>query len=138
MDLLVDDPESLTELTIADYARLSGIEDAEGIMWLVMSGALSSNVVKKHQGYYLPSMTGIATMIIEDQSLTSPVETNQQHRDKIAMELARIEKWEDSYPFTQERSLNSLRFNSFLHQLINPKLRVQFKQDEEKLFSSAG
>ncbi|MFA8091423.1 gallate dioxygenase [Klebsiella oxytoca] len=138
MDLLVNDPERLTELTIADYARLSGIEGAEEIMWLVMRGALSSNVVKKHQGYYLPSMTGIATMIIEDQSLTLPVETNQQHRDKIARELAGIEKLEGSYPFTQERSLNSLRLNRFLHQLINPRVREQFKQDEEKLFSSAG
>src|SRR6478672_12083503 len=60
LDLLERDPVKLTQMTLADYARLGGVEGAEVIMWLVMRGALSANVACKHRSYYLPSMTGIA------------------------------------------------------------------------------
>jgi gallate dioxygenase len=36
-------------------------------MWLVTRGALSPSIRKLHQSYYLPSMTGIATAIYEDE-----------------------------------------------------------------------
>ena len=39
MDLLENDPEALTRMTIADYAKLGGMEGSEIIMWLVMRGA---------------------------------------------------------------------------------------------------
>jgi gallate dioxygenase len=61
LDLIENDPVRLTEMTQAELATLGGMEGAEVIMWLVMRGALSSNVRKTHQSYYLPSMTGIAT-----------------------------------------------------------------------------
>jgi gallate dioxygenase len=41
------------------------MESTEVIMWLVMRGALSANVLKVHQTYYLPSMTGIAVALYE-------------------------------------------------------------------------
>ena len=47
---------------------LGGVEGAEVIMWLVMRGALSPTIRKLHQSYYLPSMTGIATAIYEDDA----------------------------------------------------------------------
>ena len=55
-------------MTIAEYATLGGIEGAEVIMWLVMRGALSAQMRKLHQTYYLPSMTGIATAIYENEA----------------------------------------------------------------------
>ena len=58
VDLLVNDPVRLTELTLAEYTALGGMEGAKVIMWLVMRGALSSSVKKLHHDYYLPSMTG--------------------------------------------------------------------------------
>lgn len=137
MELLVNDPETLTEMTIADYARLSGVEGTEEIMWLVMRGALSADVVKKHQSYYLPSMTGIATLIVENQAANPPANSAVQHREKMARELAGVEKLEGSYPFTQERSLKALRINRFLHQLIKPAVRAQFREDAERLFNKA-
>lgn len=70
--------------------------------------------------------------------LQVPVETNQQHRDKITRNLSALRMLAGSCPSTQERSLNSLRFNRFLHQLIKPQVREQFKQDQEKRFSDAG
>jgi hypothetical protein len=33
-------------------------------LWLVMRGALSANVTETWRDYYLPSMTGIATLIL--------------------------------------------------------------------------
>ncbi|HFZ8993031.1 TPA: gallate dioxygenase [Citrobacter freundii] len=137
MELLVNDPEKLTEMTIAEYAELSGVEGAEEIMWLVMRGALSANVVKKHQAYYLPSMTGIATLILENQSGTLPVDTLTRHQQKMARQLAGIEKLSGSYPFTQARSLEALRLNRFLHQLIQPGPRERFRQDQEGMFAEA-
>lgn len=137
MDLLVNDPEKLTEMTIAEYAELSGVEGAEEIMWLVMRGALSANVVKKHQAYYLPSMTGIATLILENQAGTLPVDTVKRHRQKMASQLAGIEKLNGSYPFTQSRSLETLRLNRFLHQLIQPGPRERFRLDQEVMFTEA-
>lgn len=51
VDLLVNDPVRLTELTVAEYAALGGVKGAEVIMWLIMRGALSSTVKKVHQDY---------------------------------------------------------------------------------------
>lgn len=137
MELLVNDPEKLTDMTIAEYAELSGVEGAEEIMWLVMRGALSANVVKKHQAYYLPSMTGIATLILENQAGTLPVDTVKRHQQKMASQLAGIEKLDGSYPFTQARSLEALRLNRFLHQLIQPGPRERFRKDQETMFAEA-
>ena len=45
VDMLVNDPEKLTEMTLGEYAEL-GMEGSEVIMWLVMRGALSANVTE--------------------------------------------------------------------------------------------
>lgn len=137
VDLIVNDPVRLTEMTIAEYAELGGVEGAEIIMWLVMRGALSANVEKVHQAYYLPSMTGIATLILENKAGTLPLDTMQRHRDKMQRELAGIEKLPGTYPFTQERSLKAIRLNHFLHQLIQPARRERFLTQPQALFDEA-
>lgn len=68
MELLEIDPESLTDITAAEYARLGGWEGGEVIMWLVMRGAMGSEVRKLHQSYYLPSVTAIGTAIYEEDA----------------------------------------------------------------------
>lgn len=135
VDMIVNDPERLTEMTLAEFATLGGMEGAEVIMWLVMRGALSANVTKTHQAYYLPSMTGIATLILENQSREAPVDVQQRQRDKIAQQLAGVEKLPGSYPFTQARSLKALRINKFLHRLIQPAWRERFLTDQNALFA---
>jgi gallate dioxygenase len=72
MELLETDPQSLTNITAAEYARLGGWEGGEVIMWLVMRGAMGSNVRKLHQSYYLPSMKAIATVIYEEDAEEPP------------------------------------------------------------------
>jgi gallate dioxygenase len=134
VDLFVNDPERLTEITLAEYATLGGMEGSEVITWLIMRGALSANVNVLHKDYYLPSMTGIATLLLENQSREVPVDVLQHHRDHINHQLAGVEKLEGTYPFTLERSHKGYRLNRFLHNLIDPSWRARFLQDPQPLF----
>ncbi len=59
-------------MTHAKLAELGGFEGAEVIMYLVMRGAMSANVRKIHQGYYLPSMTGIGVAGIYENEAVDP------------------------------------------------------------------
>src|SRR5262249_12413349 len=72
MELLETDPQSLTNITAAEYARLRGWEGGEVIMWLVMRGAMGSNVRKLHQSFCLPSMMAIGTVIYEEEAAEPP------------------------------------------------------------------
>ena len=137
LDLLEKDPEKLTELTIAEYAERGGFEGAEVIMWLVMRGALSKQVRKLHQTYYLPSMAPIASVIYEDASDEHDEESVAQYRERIARQWSGIEKLPGTYPFTLDRSVKCYRLNGFLHRLIEPEFRRQFLDDPEALFEAA-
>jgi len=140
MQLLENDPEKLAGITIAEYATRGGLEGSEVIMWLIMRGALARRVKKLHEAYYLPSMTPIATLIFEDDSI-DPIEeteeTAKRHRAHAARELAGIEKLEGTYPFTLDRSVKAYRLNEFLHRLIEPEYRRRFLADPEPLFEEA-
>lgn len=135
VDLFVNDPQRLTEITLAEYATLGGMEGAEVITWLIMRGALSANVNILHQDYYLPSMTGIATLLLENQSRPAPVDVLQRHREHMGHQLAGVEKLEGTYPFTLERSHKGYRLNRFLHNLIDPAWRKRFLEDPQPLFA---
>jgi len=134
LDLFERDPTALTDVTIAEYARLGGLEGSEVIMWLVARGALSANVRKVHQSYYLPSMTALATAIYENQAGESPAEAVEAHRDYMGRQLEGVEKLEGTYPFTLDHSVKAYRLNKFLHRMILPAHREQFLSDPERLF----
>jgi gallate dioxygenase len=134
MDLLEKDPAKLTEMTLAEYATLGGMEGAEIIMWLIMRGALSATVRKVHQSYYLPSMTGLATAIYENQAEAPSERERQEHRAHVHHELAGAEKLEGTYPYTLERSHQAYRINDFLHRLVAPEHRARFLAEPEPLF----
>lgn len=137
LNLLEKDPEALTRMTIAEFAERGGCEGAEIVMWLIMRGALSKRVRKLHQSYYLPSMTAIATVIYEDDSVDPPAESTADYRARIGRQWAGIEKLEGTYPFTLDRSVKAYRLNHFLHRLIEPGFRRQFLVDPEPLFQEA-
>lgn len=137
VDMLVNDPEKLTEMTISEYATLGGMEGSEVIMWLVMRGALSANVTETWRDYYLPSMTGIATLILENNARTPPVDTLTRHRQHMAQQLAGVDNLPGTYPFTHERSLNGLRLNNFLHKLTQPTWRQRFLSAPQALYEEA-
>jgi gallate dioxygenase len=137
LELIEKDPERLTEMTHAEFATLGGLEGAEVIMWLVMRGALSPRVRKLHQSYYLPSMTGIATAIYEDdEPAVAPADS--EYLANMHRQLAGIEALKGTYPFTLDRSVKGYRLNKFLHALIDPAWRRRFRDDQEMLFAEAG
>jgi gallate dioxygenase len=138
LDLLEKDPEKLTQITIAEYAQRGGFEGSEVIMWLVMRGALSAQVKKLHQAYYLPSMTPIATVIYENASDEKLDETPEAYRKRINHQWDGIEKLEGTYPFTLDRSVKAYRLNHFLHELVHPAQRQRFLSDPEPMFAEAG
>jgi gallate dioxygenase len=52
-------------------------------------------------------------------------------------ELAGIEKLPGTYPFTLQGSVKAYRLNKFLHRLVEPEFRTQFRADPEPLFEAA-
>jgi gallate dioxygenase len=137
LELIEKDPERLAAMTQGQYAALGGMEGAEVIMWLVMRGAMSATIRKIHQTYYLPSMTGIATAIYENEAVDTPVDTLAAHRAHIGRELAGAEQLEGTYPFTLARSVKGYRLNKFLHALVEPAQRAKFLADPERAFAEA-
>jgi len=137
LDMLEKDPLALTQLTHADYARLGGFEGSEIIVWLAMRAALSAQVNKIHQTYYLPSMTAIATVIYENNATPPPPEKIAEHTQHIHHQLAGVEEIPGTYPFDLARSVKSFRVNSFLHQLIHPEFRKRFLETPEETFEEA-
>ena len=93
LELLEKDPEKLTDITIAEYAKNGGMEGSEVIMWLVMRGALATKVKKLHQAYYLPSMTPIATAHLRERlDRADSGESRADYRERIKHEWDGLEK----------------------------------------------
>ena len=137
LELIANDPETLAGMTIAELATLGGYESAEVVMWLVMRGALSAHVSNVHQAYYLPSMTGIATLILENHAQPPSAGEIARHQRHIDAQLQGIEKLEGTYPFTLERSVKTYRLSKFLHALIEPEHRARFRTDEDAAMRGA-
>jgi gallate dioxygenase len=138
LDLLEKDPEHLADMTHAQYAQLGGLEGAEVIMWLVMRGALSARVECRHRSYYLPSMTGIATAIFENQAGEPSADERARQAARIGTQLAGIEHLAGTYPFTLALSVKAYRINHFLHDLVLPERRAAFLNDPDAEFQRAG
>jgi gallate dioxygenase len=137
MDRLEKDPESLLDIPVAKLAELGGWEGAEVVMWMMMRGALATEVEVTHKTYFLPSMTPIASMIFEEVRDEAPTETDEQLRQRMERDWAGAEALEGTYPFTIERSVKGFRINHFLHSLTDPKVRRAFKENEEATLAAA-
>jgi gallate dioxygenase len=137
MDRLEKDPESLLDIPVTKLAELGGWEGAEVVMWLMMRGALATEVKTTHKTYFLPSMTPIASMILEEVRDDAPAETDEQLRERMMRDWDGSEDIDGTYPFTIERSVKGFRINHFLHSLTDPKVRRAFKDDEEATLAAA-
>jgi gallate dioxygenase len=138
LDLFENDPEQLADMTQAEFAALGGMEGAEVIMWLSMRAALSAQVRNLHRTYYLPSMTGIATVIYENGAEPPRAASVERHRAHMAAQLRGADTLSGTYPFTLERSVKAYRLNRFLHDLVMPGRRQDFLRDPEGAFEAAG
>jgi gallate dioxygenase len=138
MDLFETAPEQLTAMTHADLAERGGFEGAEVIMWLVMRGAMTSQIRCLHRTYYLPSMAGIATAIYEDVDPVRDEAALTRTREEAMHQLAGVERLEGTYPFNYARSVKAYRLNDFLHRMVEPAHRELFRSDPERAFTEAG
>ncbi len=138
LDTITRDPARLAEMTHAEYARVGGLEGSEIIMWLIMRGALSANVKKTHSSYYLPSMTGIGTLILENEAAEVKGKINERHLQRMSEQLDGAADLAGTYPFTLATSLKAYRLNKFLHQMVVQSKREQFLKDEETAYRKAG
>ena len=67
MDKLVDEPESIKDISHTEYLRETGSEGIEAIMWLVMRGALEDKVEEVYRFTRVPvSNTHYCLMIMEN------------------------------------------------------------------------
>ncbi|MEO6042109.1 MAG: gallate dioxygenase [Croceibacterium sp.] len=137
MDRLEKDPESLLDIPVTKLAELGGWEGAEVVMWMMMRGALATEVKVTHKTYFLPSMTPIASMIFEEVRDEAPAETDAQLRTRMMHDWDGAEDIGGTYPFTIERSVKGFRINHFLHSLTDPKVRRAFKDNEEATLAAA-
>lgn len=138
LELIEKDPQQLVNMRLADYVVKGGMEGAEVIMWLIMRGALSDEVKLLHKHTYAPSVTNIATMILEDQGGTPDAAELEAYRAHMGYHLAGAEALEGTYPFTHARSQENFRLNSFLHDLILPAHRARFVEDFDALAAERG
>ncbi|TIC82678.1 gallate dioxygenase [Nocardioides sp. GY 10127] len=136
--LIVEDPEKLVEMRIAEYAERGGMEGAEVVMWLIMRGALSEKVRLVHSMTYAPSVTNIATVVLEDLGDAPDEALAAAHREHVGRELAGAEALAGTYPFTLARSAAGYRVNDFLHRLVEPEHRRRFLEDFEALAEEHG
>lgn len=137
MDRLEKDPEGLLDITIAELAELGGAEGAEIVMWMMMRGALATEAKCIHKTYFLPSMTPIVSMIFEEGADAAAAESDEALRARMGHQLAGVEKLEGTYPYTLTRSVKGFRINRFLHSLVDPAVRADFKRDEEASLAAA-
>ena len=138
LDLLETSPETLVNMRIAEYAAKGGMEGAEVIMWLIMRGALSDQVRLVHKQTYAPSVTNIATLVLEDLGGAPDPQAVDAYRRHIGHELEGVADLPGTYPFTHARSHANLRLNAFLHDLVLPAHRARFVNDFEALASERG
>ncbi len=140
LDLFENDPETLLNMTHADFARLGGWESAEVVMWMAMRGAMSTKLRCLHREYYLPSMTGIAVALYENDASADPApdaDSLERHLAHIAHQTRGVEELEGTYPFTLETSVRAYRINKYLHQLVDADFRAHFLAAPEETYEQA-
>ncbi len=67
LDLLVRDPESAAAIPHIEYLREAGSEGIEMVMWLIMRGALTPQVIERYRADHVPtSNTHFGMLVIEN------------------------------------------------------------------------
>jgi protocatechuate 4,5-dioxygenase beta chain len=66
LDTIRDNPQKLVSLDQNELMRQAGAEAVELIMWLIMRGALTEDVVEVHRNYYAPMTTGMGLTALVD------------------------------------------------------------------------
>jgi gallate dioxygenase len=130
MDLIIDDPETIARMSQAELAMRGGWESSEIVMWLIMRGALAARPELLSRNYYLPSMTGIATLLLEN-----PATAGLEPVGKLDPATLHPPA---SQPFTLDVSVANYDLNRFLQQMVDPAHREAFLADEAAALAASG
>ena len=135
LDLIETDPMELARMKHVDYVRLGGAESAEVIMWLAMRGALSDDITKAHQNYYLATTTAMTTLVFEENHVHVPEPEQIRHGNP---QTEGMEEIEGTYPFDIRTGVEKSRLNRFFWNMRLPEAREAFRQDEAAACQNAG
>lgn len=131
IDLITDDPETLAGMSQAELAMRGGWESSEIVMWLIMRGALAARPEPLSRNYYLPSMTGIATLLLANRAGVAGLKSaDKLDPDALAPPASK--------PFTLDVSVANYDLNRFLQQMVEPAHRAAFLADEEASLAASG
>ena len=109
------------------------------VSWVSRQTGQASTSANRLNNAALPSMTGIATAIYENDTTVPPdASAIARTRDNATRQLRGLEALTGTYPFGLERSVNAYRLNEFLHRLVDPTHRARFLADQERTFEDAG
>ncbi len=68
LNRLSDNAEDLADIPHIEYVRETGSEGIEMVMWLIMRGALNTQVKELHRHYHIPaSNTAVGHIVLENQ-----------------------------------------------------------------------
>ena len=134
LDLIERDPMQLARLKHVDYIRLGGAESVEQIMWLAMRGALSDDITKVHQNYYLATTTAMTVVVFEENN---PVETTGKPAPGNP-QLVGAEAITGTYPFGIDVAVDKINLNRFFWNMRTPLARAAFQADEAGACRDAG
>lgn len=127
IDLIEHDPERLARLRHVDFVRRGGAESVEQIMWLAMRGALSNDITKVHQNYYLATTTAMTVIVFAENH----PEAHHGIATKISNpQIEGIEAIEGTYPFDTRVAAAKLPLNRFFWNMKDPAFRAKFSADE--------
>jgi gallate dioxygenase len=134
IDLIEKDPMTLAKLKHVDYIRRSGAESVEVIMWLAMRGALSNDIRKVHQNYYLATTTAMTFLVFEENDQSGAKPAVRSHNPQ----LEGIEDIAGTYAFNIKTGTECLRLNRFFWNMMSPETRSDFEKDELAACRKAG
>ncbi len=131
LDLIVTDPEALTEMRHADFIRKGGAEGVEVIMWLAMRGALGAQVHERHRASYLATTTNMTVLVLDSED---PIGAEAKARAETPLsQLDGVERIEGTYPFDVRLGQERSRLNRFFWNMRLPEFRDRFHADEAAL-----
>jgi gallate dioxygenase len=136
LDRLHRDPQSLARMTHAEFVRRGGAESVEQIMWLAMRGALSQEVTKLHENYYLATTTAMACVLYEEPGgRAAPAMPPAEYRNPQLMGLDDVA---GTYLMDVRQSSKALTLNRFFWRMREQAHRDAFVADEEALYERSG
>ena len=134
IDLIEHDPMTLARMKHVDYIRLGGAESVEVIMWLAMRGALSNDITKLHQNYYLATTTAMTVLVFEENSSAAPATGHAAGNPQ----LEGAESIPGTYPFDIKTAVKNIKLNRFFWNMREPEFRAAFNADEAAACADAG